>query len=187
MSVGLYSLVAWPSGPLAAWVMAEQRARGFASFGAPHLNVRTPFEYAGDEGALIDGCAEVARGMSRFEARFRGWRRFPHTIFLELERSAPLDELHGRSLRLLPVEAGARDGEAYIPHLTLALGLCSWAEEDAWAGVQGLVPPVLTFPVERLALTLEQGGEIVELARYELAAPDGTPAPAGPPPPAGAL
>ncbi len=172
--MGLYSLVAWPSAGLATWVAAEQRARGFASFGAPHLNVRTPFEYAGDEGALLEGCARVARGLAPFEARFRGWRRFPHTIFLELERSAPLDELHERSLRLLPVAAGARDAGAYIPHLTLALGLCPWAEEDAWASVLPLVPPVLTFPVERLALTLEQGGEIVELARYDLTGPEET-------------
>ena len=168
---GLYSLVAWPPHELARWVAEVQRDLGLAAFGAPHLNLRAPFEYAGDEGVLLDASARVALDLPAFEVRFRAWRRFPHTVFLELAAVEALREAHARSLRELPVAPSERDGDGYLPHLTLALGVCPWAEGDVWARVKELVPPVLSWTVDAFALTLEQRGEIVELARFGLAQP----------------
>lgn len=173
--MGLYSLVAWPPEDLARWVVKVQRTQGFASYGAPHLNVRTPFEFEGDEGLLTDAVALALHGLSAFEVTFRAWRRFPHTIFLELHKAPLLMEAHARVLRELPVPAGDRDAQGYLPHLTLALGLCPWAEDAAWQAITHLVPPVLSWTVDAFALTLENRGEIVELARFPLARAAGPP------------
>ncbi|AFZ65819.1 2'-5' RNA ligase family protein [Deinococcus peraridilitoris] len=166
--MGLYSLVAWPPERLARWVTDVQREHAFASYGAPHLNLRTPFEYSGDEGLLIDAVALAVTGLTPFEVEFRAWRRFPHTIFLELNSTRLLMEAHARVLSELPVPGSERDASGYLPHLTLALGLCPWAEESAWEAIRSLVPPVLSWTVDAFALTLENRGEIVELARYPL-------------------
>lgn len=165
----LYSLVAWPPRELAAWVRRVQAERGLASFGPPHLSVRTPFEFAGDEGELLRAADATRRGLRAFEARFRGWRRFPHTLFLELHPDPALLAAHGRALAHLPAPATEHDGDGFLPHLTLALGVCPWASDAAWAAVRDLVPPVLAWTVDALALTREERGDVVELARYPLA------------------
>jgi len=154
--------------------MDVQRDLGFASYGAPHLNIRTPFEYEGSEAELMSAVDRTVRGLPPFDVRFRAWRRFPHTIFLELERAPLLMEAHARALRELPAPGTTRDADGFLPHLTLALGLCDWAEDNAWEAVKPLVPPVLTWTVGAVALTLEARGEILELARYVLREPGGS-------------
>ena len=167
----LYSLVAWPPAALADWLGRQQARLGLAAYGPPHLNVRTPFEWDGTEGALHAQVEASLRGLPAFEARLAGWRRFPHTIFLEVELTGGLRTAHARALDLPGAPAGPRDGEGYIPHLTLALGLLTWAEDDTWREVQRLRPPLKTWRVDELALTLERPGTLDEVRRFGLAAP----------------
>ncbi len=164
----LYSLVAWPPKTLAAWVAGVQGEHGLASYGAPHLNLRTAFPYHGDEGVLLTAAGRVAAQLAPFQARFLSWRRFPHTIFLDLKPTPQLLAAHDLTLRETAGAPSEWDGHNYIPHLTLALGICSWAEDQSWNAVKRLTPPVLEWTVDEIALTLENGGEIVEMARYPL-------------------
>lgn len=167
--MALYGLLAWPPAPLADWLTARQRQLGLAAYGPPHLNIRTPFEWPGPQALLSAGVARALRGVPPFEVRLKGWRRFPHTIFMELSLDPALRLAHQHSLALDGVEAGPRDGGEYIPHLTLALGLLDWAEEGAWQAVQALEPPPLDrWTVDELALTLERPGTLQEVARFRL-------------------
>ncbi len=170
----LYSLVAWPPDALGDWLQRKQALLGLAAYGPPHLNIRTPFEWSGSEGELQANIEEALRGLPGFEAQLRGWRRFPHTIFLEAELGDGLRDAHERTLKLPGVQVGPRDGDDYIPHLTLALGLLSWAEDDTWREVVQLTPPLMHWPVTELALTLERPGTLSEVRRYPLAAPSTT-------------
>lgn len=170
--MALYSLVAWPPSELAAWVRAVQRERGLAAFGAPHLSLRSPFEYRGDEAALLACCERIAANTEAFDVTCDELVRFPGMVFLNLRRTPELLAVHARALACLPAEATERDGEAFLPHVTLALGVCPWAEEDVWNGVKGLVPPVGGWTVRDVALTREHAGDVLELARYSLASPE---------------
>lgn len=167
--MALYGLLAWPPAPLARWLTAQQRQLGLAAYGPPHLNLRTPFEWEGQEAELRACVARALRGVGAFEVSLHGWRRFPHTIFLELALDSSLRQAHQYSLALDGVPAGPRDGQEYIPHLTLALGILPWAEEGAWQKVQALAAPPLTrWTVRELALTLERQGTLQEVARFRL-------------------
>ena len=166
--MALYSLVAWPPKELAAWVAQVQAARGLASYGAPHLNLRTAFAFSGDEKVLLEAAGRVAAQLPPFRVRFLSWRLFPHTIFLDVEPTPELLFAHQLTLLETGGALSEWDGPNYIPHLTLALGICSWAEQQAWDSVKTLLPPLVEWTVDEVALTLEGGGEIVEMARYPL-------------------
>lgn len=164
----LYSLVAWPPGELAVWMQALQARLRLAAYGAPHLNLRAPFEWAGSEAELGDQLRRALQGQVPFEACLSGWQRFPHTIYLGVERTAGVQGAHARSLTLPAAPPGERDGQHYRPHLTLALGLLPWAEAAAWQAVQPHTPPLAGWTVRELALTRDDGGEIVTLETYLL-------------------
>lgn len=166
--MALYSLVAWPPAQLAAWVRAVQRERGLAAFGAPHLSLRSPFEYRGDEATLLERCERIAVSTRAFDVTCDEIVRFPGMIFLNLRRTPGLLGVHERALACLPAPPTERDGEAFLPHVTLALGVCPWAEEDAWRGVKDLRPPIDRWTVGNVALTREHSGDVLELARYPL-------------------
>ncbi|PYE56301.1 2'-5' RNA ligase family protein [Deinococcus yavapaiensis] len=166
--MALYSLVAWPPAELAAWVRSVQRTHGLAAFGAPHLSLRSPFEYHGDEARLLERCERIAAGTRAFEVTCDEVVRFPGMIFLNLRRTPELLAVHERTLACLPAAPTERDGEGFLPHVTLALGVCSWAEEDTWRAVKDLRPPVERWTVRNVALTRERSGDVLELARYPL-------------------
>ncbi|WP_019586984.1 2'-5' RNA ligase family protein [Deinococcus apachensis] len=164
----LYSLVAWPPEALDTWLRRTQERLNVRAFGVPHLNLRAPFQTDLRTTELVAAFREVLRGEGPFEVRVRGWKRVPHVIFLECELDAQLADLHARALRVGPSSRAPHDGEQYIPHLTLALGLLPWAEDEVWEQVRGLVPPVQAFTVNVLSLTREERGEVQELHTFPL-------------------
>jgi len=173
----LYSLVAWPPEALDTWLRRTQQRLGVRGFGAPHLNLRAPFQTELSGAELVAAFREVLRGARPFEAQVKGWKRLPHLLFLEFERTAALSDLHARALAVGPSTRAPHDGEGYTPHLTLGLGILPRAEDELWAQVRGLVPPVSHFEVGVLSLTREERGEVQEVHTFPLSDPPGEGAP----------
>ncbi len=165
---GLYSVVAWPTAELAEWLLEVQGRLGLCGFGEPHLNLRVPFEYAGDPQTLIQEVRRCLDGAAPFEVEFLRWRKFPHIIFLEYALSGPLQRLHERLLSIPGAPGSPYDGETFIPHLSLAIGVCAWAENDVWETLQTLNPPQSRFAVSATSLTRESGGELREVHTFPL-------------------
>ena len=166
--MGLYSMVAWPTAELGEWLTGLQRRLGVSSYGDPHLNLRVPFEYAGEPQTLICDVRRSLAGVPPFEVEFLRWRHFPHVVFLEYALSVPLRDLHQRLIQVPGAPAGSYDGEQFIPHLSLAIGLCDWAEEGVWRELELLRPPQGSFTVQAASLTRECGGELREVHTFPL-------------------
>ncbi|MFC5849917.1 2'-5' RNA ligase family protein [Deinococcus petrolearius] len=164
----LYSVVAWPPPQLDTWLRRQQEHLNVRAFGAPHLNLRAPFQTELRGEALISACRAALAEQGAFEVRLRGWRRVPGIFFLECEPEGAIRDLHRRLLDALPSSRGPHDGDGYRPHLTLALGVLPWAEEELWGAVQALTPPVTHFSVQALTLTREERGEVQELHTFPL-------------------
>nr|WP_256488047.1 2'-5' RNA ligase family protein [Deinococcus sp. HSC-46F16] len=141
---------------------------GVRGFGAPHLNLRAPFQTHLTPGELVAAFREALRGTAPFEVPVRGWKRLPHLVFLECMRTPQLSNLHARALGVGPSTRAPHDGEGYTPHLTLGLGILPRVEDLIWAEVQPLKPPVASFGVEVLSLTREERGEVQEVHTFPL-------------------
>ena len=164
----LYSVVAIPPPQLDTWLRRKQEHLNVRGFGAPHLNLRAPFQTPLRSEELIGACRAALAGQEAFEVRLRGWRRVPGIFFLECEPEDDIRELHRRLLEVGPSSRGPHDGDGYRPHLTLALGVLPWAEEELWEAVQALTPPLERFTVQALTLTREERGEVQELHTFPL-------------------
>lgn len=164
----LYSLVAWPPGALDTWLRRAQERLNVRAFGAPHLNLRAPFQTSLSAPELVAAFRQVLRGEPSFDVRVKGWKRLPHMIFLECEPDPHLTELHRRTLEVGPSTRASHDGDGHVPHLTLALGLLTWAEDEIWEAVQAIQPPVDRFHVNVLSLTREERGEVQEVHTFPL-------------------
>ncbi|TSA81151.1 2'-5' RNA ligase family protein [Deinococcus detaillensis] len=166
--MGLYSVVAWPTAELAEWLSALQRRLGVRSYGEAHLNLRAPFEYAGDPNELICDVRRSLAGVPPFQVEFLHWRRFPHVIFLEYALSVPLHGLHQRLIQVPGAPPSSYDGERFIPHVSLAIGVVDWAEESIWNALKDLRPPQGSFEVQAASLTKEASGELREVRTFPL-------------------
>lgn len=164
----LHSLVAWPPEALDTWLRRTQERLGVRAFGAPHLNLRAPFQTPLRGHELVAALRGVLAGQPAFEVRVLGFRHVPSVIFLECERSPELAELHRRVLDIGPSSRAPYDGADYRPHLTLALGVLPWAEEALRREVGALRAPLERFTVEALSLTREARGEVQELHTFPL-------------------
>jgi 2'-5' RNA ligase len=165
---GLYSVVAWPTTELREWLLEVQGRMGLCGFGEAHLNLRVPFEYAGEPPTLIAEVRRCLEGVRPFEVEFLRWRKFPHIIFLEYELSEALHTVHTKLLTIPGAPGSAYDGPQFIPHLSLAIGVCGWAENDVWETLQTLRPPQTRFEVNATSLTRENGGELREVHTFPL-------------------
>ena len=166
--MALYSLVAWPTAELGKWLGEVQQRLGISSYGAPHLNLRVPFEYQGEAQTLICDVRRSLAGAAPFQVEFLRWRRFPHVIFLEYALSVPLLGVHQRLIQVPGAAAGPYDGEKFIPHVSLAVGVCDWAEDAIWQQLEHLRPPQSSFEVMAASLTREDGGELREVHTFPL-------------------
>ncbi len=164
----LYSVVAWPPQALDTWMRRAQASMNVSGFGLPHLNLRAPFQTSLGSADLIAALRDRLRGERALDVRVKGWKRLSGVIFLEFELSAALIELHLRLLEVGPSSRAPYDGADYRPHLTLALGILPWAEEQLWQAALALTPPLEHFTIEALSLTREQRGEVQELHTFPL-------------------
>ncbi|AWN23353.1 2'-5' RNA ligase [Deinococcus irradiatisoli] len=164
----LYSVVAWPTAELGAWLRELQRRLGVSSYGDPHLNLRVPFDYAGDPKTLICEVRKILESQPPFQVEFLRWRHFPHVFFMEYTLSPALEEVHRRLIKVPGAPAGRYDGEHFIPHLSLAIGVCDWAEDALWRELEHLRPPQVRFEVRAASLTREGGGELQEIHTFPL-------------------
>lgn len=164
----LYSVVAWPPEVLDTWMRRIQERLQVRGFGLPHLNLRAPFQTSLGSAELLAAYREVLRSQPALDVRVKGWKQVPGVIFLECELGEELAELHRRLLDAVPSSRSPYDGDAYRPHLTLALGVLPWAADELWTEVQREVPPVQHFRVEALSLTREELGEVQELHTFPL-------------------
>ncbi|GHG07360.1 2'-5' RNA ligase [Deinococcus piscis] len=175
---GAYSLVAWPPPRLDGWLRKLQDQLGVSGFGVPHINLRAPFQTELSRRELIERFRDVLDGASSFEVSIKGFKRYKGVIFLECETSARMLYLHLMALSVGPSTRSPYDGESYAPHLTLALGVLPWAEDDLWERVTTLELPLTHFQVSALSLTIEEKGEFLELHTFPLTDPAaGTPPP----------
>ncbi|WP_261663107.1 2'-5' RNA ligase family protein [Deinococcus sp. Marseille-Q6407] len=177
---GAYSLVAWPPPKLDAWLRRMQIKLDVSGFGVPHINIRAPFQTELSRSELIAQFRDVLEGAGSFEVTLKGFKRYKSVIFLECEASARLLYLHLMALSVGPSTRGPYDGEAYAPHLTVALGVLPWAEDELWAQVEAMELPVTRFRVSVLSLTIEEKGEVIELHTFPLTDPEEETAPAQP-------
>lgn len=167
----LHSVVAWPPGALDLWMRRVQAELRVSGFGGPHLNLRAPFSTPLEAAELMARLRAELRGQPALSVTLSGWKRVPGAILLQCDLSPELAGLHRRLLAIGPSSVSPFDGERYLPHLTLALGVLPGAEAELWAKVGALTPPVTAFTVEALSLTREERGEVQELHTYPLVLP----------------
>lgn len=168
---GSYSLVAWPPPRLDGWLRKLQEELGISGFGVPHINIRAPFQTELTRRELMNRFREALDGADAFEVTVKGFKRYKSVIFLECEASARMLYLHMVALGVGPSTRSPYDGESYAPHLTLALGLLPWAEDELWQQITARELPVTRFRVSALSLTIEEKGEFIELHTFPLREP----------------
>lgn len=169
MSSGVYGITAWPSKALEAFVLETQSQFGVSSYGEPHFNLRYPFIWAGLEEELIERFA-VLSNVAKFEAKLRGWQDFPNALYLGIEASPNVLEAHRQALLVggEPLRAGL-DAAGFVPHLTVALNPPEEKRETLFAAISKLEVPIKRWKVSSLALTQDDDGHLLELARCKLA------------------
>lgn len=164
----LHSLVAWPPAELDGWLRRTQERLNVRAFGLPHLNLRAPFRTPLGSRDLVSAFRQLLAETPPFEVQILGWKQLPNALMLECERAPELLALHRRALGAVPSSQAPYDGDSYMPHLTLALGILPWAEAQLWEEVRHLTPPISHFTVTALSLTREMRGEVQELHTFPL-------------------
>ncbi|GAA5334343.1 2'-5' RNA ligase family protein [Thermus hydrothermalis] len=166
----MYGVLVWPPPDLRAFLEALQAEHGVRGFGPPHLNLRQPFEWPYEEEALKIALEGILRGHAPFRLRLGGWGHFPQgVVYLRAYGGSAFRRLF-HALEPLAPPLKEIEGPSYIPHITLALGL---GEEEARALAAKLPLPFRrSFLVKEVALVKDQdGGDLVEVARFPLARP----------------
>jgi 2'-5' RNA ligase len=168
MSRGVYGITAWPPRALEAFILETQSRFGVSSYGEPHFNLRYPFIWAGLEEDLIERFALLS-SLPKFEAKLRGWQDFPNALYLSVDASAGVLEAHQQVLAVggEPLLAGL-DGAGFVPHLTVALNPPEARRDKLFASISKLEAPIKRWKVSSLALTRDDGGHLLELARCKL-------------------
>jgi 2'-5' RNA ligase len=168
MSSGVYGITAWPPRALEAFILEVQARFGVSSYGEPHFNLRYPFIWAGLEEDLIERFALLS-SLPQFEAKLCGWQSFPNALYLGIENSAGVLEAHRQVLAAggEPLLAGL-DGTGFVPHLTVALNPPMDRREGLFASISKLEAPIKRWKVSSLALTRDDDGHLLELARCKL-------------------
>jgi 2'-5' RNA ligase len=168
MSRGVYGITAWPPKALEAFILETQARFGVSSYGEPHFNLRYPFIWAGLEEDLIERFALLS-SVPKFEAKLRGWQDFPNALYLGVDASAGVLEAHRRALAVggEPLQANL-DGTGFVPHLTVALNPPEAKRERLFNTISKLEVPIKRWKVSSLALTRDEGGKLLELARCKL-------------------
>jgi 2'-5' RNA ligase len=169
MSRGVYGITAWPANALEVFILQTQDRFGVSSYGEPHFNLRYPFIWAGLEEDLIERFALLS-SLPKFEAKLCGWQAFPNALYLGVEASSDVLEAHQRALAVggEPLQAGL-DAAGFVPHLTVALNPPEEKLEDLFTAISKLEVPIKRWRVSSLALTRDQDGTLLELARCKLA------------------
>jgi 2'-5' RNA ligase len=169
MSSGVYGITAWPPKALESFILETQAHFGVSSYGEPHFNLRYPFIWAGLEEDLIERFALLS-SLPKFEAKLRGWQDFPNALYLSVDASAGVLEAHQQVLAVggEPLLAGL-DAAGFVPHLTVALNPPEKKREKLFAAISKLEVPIKRWKVSSLALTRDDDGHLLELARCKLA------------------
>lgn len=166
--MSLYGLLAWPDETLNQWVLDLQQRYGVASYGAPHLNMRAPFLWLGSDEELLYQTTRVLQRMPPFELVVSGWQRFDSAFYIGVEETYTLHYVHQKLVQIGGQPYGKTDLENYVPHITVALGVCPWARDILWEQLIQEKPPTLRWQVKRLALAVDMGGELATLHEFEL-------------------
>lgn len=163
----MYGVLVWPPEDLRRFMEALQARHGVKGFGPPHLNLRQPFEWPYEEGALKIALEGILRGHLPFRLRLGGWGYFPQgVVYLRAYGGTSFRRLY-HALEPLAPPLKELEGPSYLPHLTLALGL---SEEEARRLAGSLPPPPRrSFLVKEAVLVRdEEAGHLLEVARFPL-------------------
>ena len=168
MSRGVYGITAWPPKALEAFILETQARFAVSSYGEPHFNLRYPFLWPGLEEELIERFALLS-SVPKFEARLSGWQAFPNALYLGVEASNSVLEVHQHVLAIggEPLLAGL-DAAGFVPHLTVALNPPAAKRERLFKAISKLEAPIKRWKVSSLALTRDDDGHLLELARCKL-------------------
>ncbi|MGQ9511037.1 MAG: 2'-5' RNA ligase family protein [Thermaceae bacterium] len=165
----MYGALVWPPPPLADFLSELQKTHGVRGFGPPHLNLRQPFEWLYEEEVLFRALEGILRGHPPFRLRLGRWGVFPQGVVHLRAYGGKAFRLLHHALEPLAPPLKELEGPSFIPHFTLALGL---SEEEARGLVQKLPPPpISSFTVREVALVRDEGGELLEVARFSLRSP----------------
>lgn len=128
----LYFVALVPAEPLLERVQGikEEMATRFQSKAAlrspAHITLHMPFQWREDrEDRLLEGMQEIAADTSPFVVQLRGFAAFkPRVIYIDVEHSEPLHELHKRTerqmRRQLHIFGASWKDQPFHPHMTVA-------------------------------------------------------------------
>lgn len=169
MSRGLYGVTVWPPAELADFIREFQARHRVASYGQPHFNLRYPFLWPGTEEELVASVERAAAGIRPFRATIDGWHEFPNALYLGVRATPSVLNAHARLFAVggAPLTAGM-DDDAYVPHISVALGLLDAARQEVVEAARALTPPVRGWRVTRVVVTRDDSGELLEVASVPL-------------------
>jgi len=163
------------------FVLGFQAAHNVAGYGTPHFNLRYPFFWDGPEEELLRELEHTAAGLAPFRATLTGWEEFPTALYLGVRPTPAVLAAH-EALYAAGGEPGlpGLDRDEYVPHVTVALCVLPWAREAIVRAAAHARVPRHWWLVSSLAVTRDNSGELIELARLPLGRPAGPQAAARP-------
>jgi len=164
----LYGIVALPPQPLRRWIENFQKRHSLAAYGEAHLNLRSPFGWGGSESELMAALERHLGGLPPLEVRLGKWDRFSSTVFIGVEKTVQLEQFHRAALEIPGAQTSSFDGDAFSPHLTVALGICPWAYRRIWREIHSEDVPVARWTSSELYLARDAGGELERVGKLEL-------------------
>lgn len=164
----LYGILALPPTPLKNWIERFQERHELASYGTPHLNLRSPFVWSGSESSLIAACQKQFADLPPLELELSGWERFSSTVFIGVKPTPLLERFHQTALYLPDTQTSSMDGPNFVPHVTVALGICPWAFRRMWREVTAESIPSSTWLIQELYLAKDNAGELEIVGSLEL-------------------
>jgi 2'-5' RNA ligase len=165
----LYGILALPPTPLKNWIERFQERHGLAAYGTPHLNLRSPFLWSGTEASLLTACQQQFAHLPPLELQLGGWERFSSTVFIGVKPNPLLEHFHQAALRLPHTTPSSLDAANFVPHITVALGICPWAFRRMWREVTAEHVPSSRWRIEELYIAKDNVGELEIVGSLELA------------------
>lgn len=87
----------------------------------PHVTIKPPFPWNGSPDSFLGTLRGALGGLGPFAARLGAPARFGAGVLYLTVESPGMKGLHLATIAAVPTGAGAHEGDAYTPHLTLAV------------------------------------------------------------------
>jgi 2'-5' RNA ligase len=169
MADEVYGLTVWPPKEIVDYVSHLQERHSVSAYGEPHLNLRYPFLWGSTQHDLIEAVRRSASAVKPFRAYLEGWHDFPNAVVIAIRDTPEIRAAHDAMLAVggMPFQSG-RDSEDFFPHVTVALSSDPATIEAVMSEREKADLPRRWWVVDEVALTLDDDGTLVEVARFPL-------------------